>query len=285
MAANGGASAKRKSTSAAELQRQIKRELLPEGIRVEREIRILADGAAIARRAAQEFVQAAASAVRTRGSFNVALAGGSTPKALYSLLVYDPALRSQVPWDKLHLFFGDERHVPPDHPDSNFRMATEAMISKSPLQPEQVTRIKGEYPDADLAALEYEKSLRDYFKLKDGEYPRFDLVLAGMGNEGHTLSLFPGTKALHADGRIVVRNWVGQLCTDRITLTAPAACNSAEILFMVTGADKAPALKSVLEGPFEPDQLPAQLLQPRNGKLLWLVDTAAGSMLTSGIRD
>jgi 6-phosphogluconolactonase len=106
-----------------------------------------------------------------------------------------------------------------------------------------------------------------------------------MGNEGHTLSLFPGTKALHADGRIVVRNWVGQLCTDRITLTAPAACNSAEILFMVTGADKAPALKSVLEGPFEPDQLPAQLLQPRNGKLLWLVDTAAGSMLTSGIRD
>lgn len=254
-------------------------------MRVEREIRILADGAAIAKRAAQEFVQAAASAVRTRVSFNVALAGGSTPKALYGLLANDPALRSQVPWDKLHLFFGDERHVPPDHPDSNFRMATEAMISKSPLQPEQVTRIKGEYPDADQAALEYEKALRDYFKLKDSEYPRFDLVLAGMGNEGHTLSLFPGTKALHADGRIVVRNWVGKLCTDRITLTAPAACNSAEILFMVTGADKAPALKSVLEGPFEPDQLPAQLLQPRNGKLLWLVDTAAGSMLTSGIRD
>jgi 6-phosphogluconolactonase len=267
------------------LQRQIKRELLPEGIRVELEIRILADGAAIAKRAAQEFVQAAASAVRTRGSFNVALAGGSTPKALYSLLVNDPALRSQVPWNKLHLFFGDERHVPPDHPDSNFRMATEAMISKSPLKPEQVTRIKGEYPDADQAALEYEKALRDYFKLKDGEYPRFDLVLAGMGNEGHTLSLFPGTKALHADGRIVVRNWVGKLCTDRITLTAPAASNAGQVLLMVTGADKAPALKSVLEGPFEPDQLPAQLLQPRNGKLLWLVDAAAGSMLTSGIRD
>jgi 6-phosphogluconolactonase len=252
---------------------------------VDREIRILADGAAIAKRAAQEFVQAAAVAVLSKGSFNVALAGGSTPKALYSLLVNDPTLRSQVPWDKIHLFFGDERHVAPDHPDSNFRMATEAMISKSPLKPEQVTRIKGENPNADHAALEYEKALREYFKLKDGEYPRFDLVLAGMGNEGHTLSLFPGTKALHADGRLVVRNWIGKLCTERITLTAPAASNAAQVIFMVTGAEKAPALKAVLEGPFEPEQLPAQLLQPQNGKLLWLVDTAAGSLLSIGIRE
>jgi 6-phosphogluconolactonase len=252
---------------------------------MEREIRILADGAAIAKRAAQEFVRAATSGVNAKGSFSVALAGGSTPKALYSLLVNDPALRAQVPWDKTHLFFGDERHVPPDHPDSNFRMATEAMISKSPLKPEQVTRIKGENPDSDQAALEYEKTLRNFFNLKAGDFPRFDLLLVGMGNEGHTLSLFPGTKALHADGRIAVRNWVGKLATDRITLTAPAASNSAEILFMVTGADKAPALKSVLEGPFEPEQLPAQSLQPKNGKLLWLVDAAAGSLLTSGIRD
>jgi 6-phosphogluconolactonase len=183
------------------------------------------------------------------------------------------------------LFFGDERHVPPDHPDSNFRMATEAMISKLPLKPEQLTRIKGEYPDAEQAALEYEKTLREYFKLKDGEYPRFDLLLAGMGNEGHTLSLFPGTRGLHADGRIVVSNWVGKLYTERITLTAPAASNAAEIIFMVTGADKALALKSVLEGRYEPEQLPAQLLQPRKGELLWLVDAAAGSMLATGIRD
>jgi len=252
---------------------------------LEREIRILPDGLAIAKRAAQEFVQAAAAAVRAKGSFNVSLAGGSTPKALYSLLVNDPTMRSQVPWDKLHLFFGDERHVPPDHPDSNFRMATEAMISKSPLKPAQVTRIKAEYLDAERAALEYEKALREYFKLKDAEYPRFDLLLVGMGNEGHTLSLFPGTKALHPDGRIVVSNWIGKLYTERITLTAPAANNAAEIIFMVTGADKACALKAVLEGPFEPEQLPAQLLQPKNGKLLWLVDAAAGSMLTTGIRD
>jgi 6-phosphogluconolactonase len=252
---------------------------------VEREIRILNDGAAIAKRAAQEFVESATSAVREKGSFNVALAGGSTPKALYGLLVTDAALRSQVPWDKMHLFFGDERHVAPDHSDSNFRMATEAMISKSSLKPEQVTRIKGEYPATERAALEYEKALREYFKLKDGEYPRFDLLLVGMGSEGHTLSLFPGTKALHAEGRAVVRNWVGKLYTERITLTAPAASNAARILFMVTGADKALALKAVLEGPYEPEQLPAQLLQPKNGKLLWLVDTAAGSMLATGIRE
>jgi 6-phosphogluconolactonase len=252
---------------------------------VEREIRILADGAAIAKRAAQEFVQAAAAAVRDHGAFNVALAGGSTPKALYTLLATDPSLRSQVPWEKLHLFFGDERHVGPGDPDSNFRMATEAMISKVQLTKDQVVRIKGEYPDAEEAAREYEQALQSYFKLKLSEYPRFDLLFAGMGNEGHTLSLFPGTKALHADGRIVVRNWVGKLYTERITLTAPAASNAARILFMVTGADKAHALKAVLEGPFEPEQLPAQLLQPKDGKLLWLVDAAAGSMLASGTRD
>ena len=252
---------------------------------MDREIRILSDGAAIARRAAQEFVQAAAAAVRERGSFNVALAGGSTPKALYSLLVGDPVLRSQVPWDKIHLFFGDERHVGPGHADSNFRMATEAMISKAPLRKDQVTRIKGENPDAEEAAREYEQDLRSYFKLKPGEYPRFDLLLVGMGNEGHTLSLFPGTKALHPGERIVARNWVGKLFTDRITLTASAACSAALILFMVTGADKALALKGVLEGPYEPEQMPAQLLQPKNGRLLWLVDAAAGGMLSIGIRE
>jgi 6-phosphogluconolactonase len=252
---------------------------------LEREIRILPDGPAIARSVARKVICAAAAALQAKGSFDVALAGGSTPKALYSLLVTDAALRSQVPWDKIHVFFGDERHVGPGHPDSNFRMATEAMISKVTLSKEQVVRIKGEYPNAEEAALEYEQALQSYFKLKAGEYPRFDLLLAGMGHEGHTLSLFPGTKALHADRRIAVRNWVGKLYADRITLTAAAACNSARVLFMVTGADKALALKGVLEGPYEPEQLPAQLLQAKNGKLLWLVDTAAGSMLATGIRE
>jgi 6-phosphogluconolactonase len=250
-----------------------------------REVRILKDGEAIARRAAEKFVSLAQSAMQRSGSFSVALAGGSTPKILYSLLSTDPDLRARLPWDKMHLFFGDERHVGPDDSQSNFKMASETMITKAPVNPDQVHRMKGEYPDAEQAAREYEQVLRAHFRLTGAELPRFDLVLVGMGDEGHTLSLFPGTKALHAEGRTVVRNWVGKLFTDRITITAPVACNATMILFMITGKEKALALKGVLEGPFEPEQLPSQLLQPTNGELLWLVDQAAGSMLSTAIRE
>jgi 6-phosphogluconolactonase len=248
-----------------------------------REVLILPDAAAITRRAAEEFLKSATEAVAQKGSFTVSLSGGSTPKALYALVGDDPAFRSKMPWDKMHFFFGDERHVPPDSPDSNFRTANEALFSKGLVKPEQVTRIKGEYADTEKAALEYEQALRAYFKLKDGEYPRFDLVFLGMGEEGHTLSLFPGTKALQAVNRIVVRNWIGKLFTERITLTARAANEASRLIFLITRADKAPALKAVLEGPYEPEQLPAQLIRPVNGKLLWLVDQAAGSMLAKGI--
>jgi 6-phosphogluconolactonase len=249
------------------------------------EVRILPDGAAIARRAAQKFVEAGAAAVNEKGSFSVVLAGGSTPKALYGLLVNDPALRAQVPWDKMQVFFGDERHVGPDHSDSDFRMANEAMIAKSALKPEQVTRIKGEYSDAEQAAREYELAIRSYFKLPEDEFPRFDLVLLGMGKEGHTASLFPGTKTLHEKRRIAVSNWIGKLLSERITLTPPAINHAAHVIFMVTGADKAPALTAVLERVYAPDQLPAQLIRPSNGTLLWLVDTAAGGLLTRAIRE
>ena len=252
---------------------------------VQREVVVLPDAGAITRRAAEEFLKSANEAVARKGSFTVALAGGATPRALYALLSDEPAYRSKMPWNKLHFFFGDERHVPPDSPDSNFRMANEALFSKGLVKPEQITRIKGEYPDTEKAALEYEQALRAYFKLQDGGYPSFDLVLLGMGDEGHTLSLFPGTGALHASNRIVVRNWVGKFFTERITLTAPAANQANRVIFLVTRADKAPALKAVLEGPYEPEQLPAQLIQPVNGTLLWLVDQAAGSMLATGIRN
>jgi 6-phosphogluconolactonase len=251
----------------------------------QREVLIFPDAGMLTRRAAEEFVNSVTQAVAQKGSFTVALAGGSTPKAFYSQLADEPQLRSQIPWDKLHFFFGDERHVAPDSPESNFRMANETLFSKGLIKPEQITRIKGEYVDTEKAALEYEQALRAYFRLRDGEYPRFDLVLLGMGDEGHTLSLFPGTKALHATNRIVVRNWVGKLYTERITLTAPAANQASRVIFMVTRADKACALKAVLEGPYEPEQLPAQLIQPASGKLLWLVDQAAGSMLATGIRN
>lgn len=254
------------------------------GAAASREVRILPDGAAIAARAAQIFVDVAKAAVRERGAFTVALAGGSTPKTLYGLLAAEP-LRSQLLWDKLGFFFGDERHVPPDHPDSNFRMASDAMLSKVSVAPAQVHRVRAENPDAEQAAQQYEAELRSAFHLSPGQRPRFDLVLLGMGNEGHTLSLFPGTKALRDNGRLVARNWVGKVCAERITMTAPVVNNAALVLFLITGADKAPALKAVLEGPYEPEQLPAQLIAPENGKLLYLVDTAAGSMLQNAIRE
>jgi 6-phosphogluconolactonase len=249
---------------------------------VNREVRILADGAAIARRAAELIVDAATVAVRERGVFTISLAGGSTPKALYGLLATDPGFKSRMPWGKTQFFFGDERHVPPDDPDSNFRMANESMLSKVSLKPEQVYRIKGEYEDAEKAALEYEQTLRSYFKLSPGQLPRFDVLLLGMGDEGHTLSLFPGTKALHDNGRLVMSNWIGKLYTQRVTITAPVANNSGLAIFMITKADKALALKGVLEGPAEPEQLPSQLIQPKNGKLLWLLDTTAASKLAAG---
>jgi 6-phosphogluconolactonase len=251
----------------------------------QRDIRILADPAAITRRAADEFVTAASGAVAQHGVFNVAFAGGSTPKSLYALLADDAAYRARIAWEKMRVFFGDERHVPPDHSDSNFQMASEALFSKGLLKPEQIARIKGEYPDTEKAALEYEQVLRAYFQLRDGEYPRFDLVLLGMGDEGHTLSLFPGTKALQPGGRIVVRNWVGKFFTDRVTITAETANHANRVMFMITRADKAPALKAVLEGPYEPEQLPAQFIQPRSGNALWLIDRDAAKMLTVGIRE
>jgi 6-phosphogluconolactonase len=249
---------------------------------VNREVQILPDAAAIARRAAERIIESALAAVKERGVFTISLAGGSTPKTLYTLLATDPAFKSKMPWDKTQFFFGDERHVPPDDSESNFRMANESMLSKLSLKPEQVLRIKGEYEDAEKAAKEYEQTLRSWFKLSDGQLPRFDVLLLGMGEEGHTLSLFPGTKALHDNGRLVMSNWVGKFFTTRITTTAPVASNSALVIFMITKADKALALKAVLEGPYEPEQLPSQLIQPKSGKLLWLVDTTAASKLAAG---
>jgi 6-phosphogluconolactonase len=237
----------------------------------------------IARRAADDIVRIAREAAVSRGVFTIALSGGSTPKVLYALLAEHPSLRNSLPWDKMKVFFGDERHVGPGHADSNFQMASDAMLSKVPLRAEQVHRIKGENPDTAQAAAEYEATIQREFGLKAREFPRFDLVLLGMGSEGHTLSLFPGTKALHETQRIVARNWVGKLYTERVTLTAPTANNAANIIFMITGADKCCALKAVLEGPYEPEQLPAQMIQPSNGTLSWLVDQAAGSMLSKEI--
>lgn len=248
-----------------------------------RSVELFSNVTEIACRAAGDVVRIANEAAAAHGVFTIALAGGSTPKVLYSLLAEHPALRNSLPWDKMRVFFGDERHVGPGHPDSNFKMASDTMLSKAPLQPEQIHRIKGEYADTAQAAAEYEEVIRSEFALQGGAFPRFDLVLLGMGNEGHTLSLFPGTKALGETQKIVTRNWVGKLYTERVTLTARAANNAANIIFMVAGADKACALKAVFEGPHEPEQLPAQMIQPVNGTLTWLVDQAASAMLSKEI--
>jgi 6-phosphogluconolactonase len=246
------------------------------------EIQIVADAEALYRAGAAEFVRQAEAAIGTKGLFTVALCGGSTPKGLYGLLATDPTLRAQIPWDKTHVFWGDERHAPPTDAVSNFRMANEAMLLKVPIPPANVHRIKSENPDASQAAEDYEQTLRAFFHGSEGQLPRFDLVFLGLGPEGHTASLFPGTKALHEGRRLVVSNWVGKLYTDRITMTAPVLNNAACVIFLVSGDEKALPLKAILEGRYEPEQLPAQLIQPKQGRLLWLVDQVAASLLQAG---
>ena len=245
------------------------------------EIRVVEDGAELAGAGADEFRGRALEAVAAGGAFRVVLSGGSTPRSLFSLLAGEP-YRAQLPWDAIHFFWGDERPVPPDHPDSNYGMARETLLSRVPVPPANVHRIPGEEEDAGAAAAAYERTLKGFFRLTGEERPRFDLVYLGLGPDGHTASLFPGTKALHEERRLVVANWIGKLYTHRITLTAPVLNAAALVVFLVAGADKAVPLKAVLEGPREPDQLPAQLVRPEGGRLVWLVDRSAAARLGSG---
>jgi 6-phosphogluconolactonase len=232
-------------------------------------------------RAAAIFADEASRAIQHRGAFTVALSGGSTPRAVFSLLADDPALRSRIDWKNVRFFWGDERHVPADHPDSNYRMVREAMLDRLPIDPNNVHRIRSEDPDAARAAADYESTLRTVFKLKDEELPRFNLVLLGMGPDGHTASLFPGTAAVRETRRLVVANHVPTLNTNRITLTAPTLNAGETVLFLVTGDDKAAVLKDVLEGPHDPDRLPSQLIRPARGRLIWLIDPPAARLLTA----
>jgi 6-phosphogluconolactonase len=245
------------------------------------EIEIVTDAEALYQSGAAEFVRQAREAVEAKGTFTVALSGGSTPKGLYALLSTDPTLRAQAPWDNIHMFWGDERHVPPNDAESNYRMAHDAMLSRVPIPLANVHRIKSENPQASQAAEEYEQTLRSFFHLPAGQFPPFDLIFLGLGPEGHTASLFPGTKALHEERRLVVSNWVGKFYTDRITMTPPVLNNAACVIFLVSGEDKALPLKAVLEGHYEPEQLPAQLIRPSRGRLLWLVDQQATRLLQS----
>ena len=241
-----------------------------------RTIEVLASATDLFHAAAEEFVRTGRAAIGAQGRFSVALSGGSTPKALYSLLAGNYA---SFPWNRTFLFFGDERHVPPTDTESNYRMVHESLLTKITIPSENVFRVPAENPDADAAASEYEAQLRKFFDLKRGEFPRFDLILLGLGPDGHTASLFPDSKALEETSRLVVANWVAKFNTHRITFTFPVLNQAADVMFMASGADKADMVHQVLETKPTPP-FPSQRVQPSNGKLLWMLDQAAAAKLT-----
>lgn len=242
-----------------------------------REIRKLATPQELFAAAAEEIVVAANEAVARRGRFTIALSGGSTPKSLFTLLASNA--RSSLNWEQTFFFWGDERHVPPDDKDSNYRMADEAMLSKIPVSSANVFRVPAENPDADAAALAYEQTLRKFFSLEQGQFPRFDFILLGMGPDGHTASLFPETLALTETSRLVVANWVEKLKASRITFTLPVLNAARRVAFLVSGTDKAAVLRTVLQSDAPGEQYPSKLVQPTDGKLIWFLDGAAASQL------
>jgi 6-phosphogluconolactonase len=247
------------------------------------EIRTLTTPQELFAAAAEEVVRAATEAVAQRGRFTIALSGGSTPKSLFNLLATNA--RTVLPWDRMFFFWGDERHVPPTDPDSNYKMAEETMLSKIPVAAGNVFRIAAENPDAAAAAEAYEKTLQKFFAIEPGggkpsQFPRFDLILLGMGPDGHTASLFPGSAGLQEKSRLVIANWVEKFKTSRLTFTLPVLNAAACVTFLVSGTDKAPALHEVLEGNAPGEQYPAKLIHPADGNLIWLIDRAAASELT-----
>ena len=235
------------------------------------EIKVVADAAALAREAAERIVTAAIQAIETHETFTLALSGGSTPRPSYELLAEDP-FRSRVDWNKVEIYFGDERCVPPDSPQSNYRIANEALLSRVPIPAGNVHRIRGEI-DPEEAAKEYGRMLRE----RCGDGGGLDLVLLGMGPDGHTASLFPGTQALRETLHRCVANFVPKLNAWRVTLTAPFINRSDEVMFLVAGADKSQILSKVLEEARDVERYPVQSIRP-GGRLIWLVDAAAAGM-------
>ena len=241
--------------------------------------RISPTPAAVAQAAAQLFTESVVQAAEKRGRARVAISGGTTPKAMFALLA-DPAqpFLQQVPWDKLDLYWVDERCVPPTAADSNYRMTNEVLLSKVPLSPERVHRMEGELDPA-AAAARYESTIRNTFRLEGAETPTFDLILLGMGDDGHTASLFPHTEAINNLTDIVTANYVPQKDTWRITLTWPVINQGREVVFLIEGNAKAQVLHDVLLGPYQPDTYPSQIIRPASGQLTLLLDSAAASKL------
>ena len=231
---------------------------------------VLPTRAAVATHTADRFVAAATSAIEENRIFRVALSGGGTPKEVYPLLL-EPHRRDAVDWSRVEFFWGDERAVPPDHPESNFGVAYGMLISQLPnVRPDRIHRMPAEAPDLDAAALSYESELRLAFDARGDEPPAFDLVWLGMGPDGHTASLFPGSAALDERDRWVVGNWAPGPEAWRMTLTFPVLDSAREVLFVVTGADKADALTRIRDGSSD---LPASRVA--GDRVEWIVDRAA----------
>jgi 6-phosphogluconolactonase len=233
--------------------------------------------AEMAKASAEKFAETVEAAVAKRGVARLAISGGSTPQATFKLLAAEPFV-SRIPWDKLQLFWVDERCVGPDSPESNYGVARDLLLSKVPIPAENVFRMEGEL-DPEVAASRYESTLRNVMKLEGAETPAFDMVTLGMGPDGHTASLFPNTEGLNELGRLVIANHVPQKDVWRVSLTWPVINHASEVVFEVEGPGKTDVLAEVLTGPRDPDRLPSQLIRPANGKLLFLLDEAAAAKL------
>jgi 6-phosphogluconolactonase len=238
-------------------------------------IRVFPEPSSLAEAAARLVVETGQAAIDTRGRFSIALSGGSTPRDLH-LKLASPPLKDQLDWSKVHAFFGDERCVPPDDERSNYKMAADTLLTSVRVPQDHVHRMRGELPP-EQAAADYERDLTDFF---GDDPPRLDLILLGMGDNGHTASLFPGLTAVHEQHRPVVAEYVAEVGMWRITLT-PAVINLARhVVFLVAGAAKADMLSQVLEGPYAPNERPAQIVRPSPGEVEWLIDAAAAAKLT-----
>lgn len=223
---------------------------------------------------------AARSAVANRGVFRLVLAGGDTPRALYTQLAHDPAYRD-LPWDRTQVFWGDERHVPPHHPDSNYRMAHETLLSHVSIPSTNVFRMYAEETDVEQVARHYEATIRRVCALGPGDWPRFDLVLLGIGTDGHTASLFPASPALLERSHLVVPVHVDARPPVRLTMTLPAFAHAAHVAFLAAGPTKAASVAAVIQPPAGAAAPPAALVRPADGELTWMLDRAAAKFVQS----
>ncbi|MBL7959637.1 6-phosphogluconolactonase [bacterium] len=243
-----------------------------------REVKVYELKEDLIRNAAEKIVSIAQKSIQNRGQFAWSLSGGSTPKEVYSMLAALP-LKEKIDWEKTHIFWGDERSVVRTHPDSNFRMAKESLLDAVEIPPANIHRVASE-EDPMLAAQQYEDDIREFFGISDGIFPEFDLILLGMGDDGHTASLFPDTEALKVQDRLVVDNFVKKLNTHRITFTFPIINHARNVLFIISGSVKSKMIKQVLANTDAPKTLPSQLVQPKSGSLFWFLDKDAAADLT-----